>query len=225
MTILEELRIFSFTIIPGEGERIADVIKEKGAQWGTREYEIDRPCQRDVRIITLSPNGLSQWSAIRRAILLSEVQSSEGPINLFVSSVRDGYRSMVVAISKAIPDEVVQFRMSYFPASVGTACFIKSFVAGKSQRSVYVTRDDISDRWEFFEQGQPLKFEEPELYQARRKKDRLNLTIISSYLKKLGYVSLEREFWINAHASARLLAHGQFRIWHPPEDGNSDGDQ
>lgn len=42
------------------------------------------------------------------------------------------------------------------------------------------------ERWTFFEQGEPLPFENIEYYSKRRIKDRINFTIIKEYLLKMG---------------------------------------
>ena len=150
-------------------------------------------------------------AAVQMAIMLSEVPGPNGPITLFVSSVNDGYLAMVLAISRKLPGELIMFRLSRMDREYpGT--FIQSYAAGQAQRTVYATCDE-NHRWLFLQQGTPLDFEELQRYLARRKKDRLNPDIISGYLQKLGYVSLEREFWISDYDPARLLAHKDFRVW------------
>ncbi len=42
------------------------------------------------------------------------------------------------------------------------------------------------DRWTFFQQGEPLPFENQEYYNNRRIKDRMNFAIIKEYLLKMG---------------------------------------
>jgi hypothetical protein len=210
MKILDDLEIFSFAIIPGPAGRPADVVKAQGLQWAEHGYEVDMTCFRDVRAICLSEDGPMHMPAIRKAILLSEVHDRSNPITLFVSSVNDGYVAMLLAISRRIQEPIITFRLSSMDRE-HPGNFIQSFLNGQSQRTVYTTRDE-NGKWDFFEQGDLLHFEDPELYKTRRKRDRLNPEIVSDYLKKLGYVSLDREFWISDHEPARLLAHRDFRI-------------
>jgi len=123
-------------------------------------------------------------AATKIGILLSEVYDRGNPITLFASSVNDGYVAMVTAISKRISEQVIMFRTAsmdrLYPGTV-----IHSLVRGESQRAVYSTKDDRG-KWDFFEQGALLPFEEPILYAARLKRDRLNPDIISRYLRNLG---------------------------------------
>ena len=213
MNILDEFDRFSFAVIPCPASRVADTIKQQGVEWGG-EYAIDDGCLRDVRAIYLSPDGPKTMPARNIGILLSEVNDQGRTTTLFVSSVSDGYHSMVMAISKKIPGVVMNFRVSRMDLEY-PGVFIESFVAGRSQRTVYSMKDERE--WVFWEKGDPLEFEEPQRYLARRKRDRLNPDIISGYLQKLGYVSLEREFWISDHEPARLLAHKDFRVWYALE--------
>jgi hypothetical protein len=218
MNILDQLTTFAFAIIPGSAGMVANIIKEQGSAWANHEYSVDITCVRDIRIVCLSPDGPERKPAVKIAIMLSEVEGPNGPITLFVSSVKDGYVAMVIAISKKIPGEIVTFRIGrmdrLYPGN-----FIQSFLAGKSQRIVYAARTD-RERWEFLEQGKPLPFEDPHIYEARRKRDLLNPEVIEMYLHKLGYVSLDQEFWITRHEPARLLAHKDFRLWHESATGN-----
>jgi hypothetical protein len=144
---------------------------------------------------------------------LSEVNNLDRQTILFVSSVNDGYHSMVMAISKKIPGVVINFHVSRMDVEY-PGVFIEFFVTGKSHRTVYSMKDERERV--FWKKGDPLEFEEPQRYLARRKRDRLNPDIISGYLQKLGYVSLERKFWIS-DGPARLVAHKDFRVWYPPE--------
>jgi hypothetical protein len=70
-----------------------------------------------------------------------------------------------------------------------------------------------SGAWVFFEKGDLLPFEDANYYRARRKKDRLTPEIISTYLKRIGYGSLRREFWVDQTAVAHVMATRNFRFW------------
>ena len=81
---------------------------------------------------------------------------------------------------------------------------------GSHIRTVYAMLDND---WVFFEKGDPLPFEEVAHYRARRKRDRLNVDIVSSYIARSGYGSLCSAFWIDATAPAQLLGTRDFRVW------------
>ena len=50
-------------------------------------------------------------------------------------------------------------------------------------------------QWVFYEEGEPLKFENVELYKSRLKKNRLNKEILLQYLNCLGWNIMDENFW------------------------------
>ncbi len=50
-------------------------------------------------------------------------------------------------------------------------------------------------KWDFVETGSPLPFEEPERYNQRLVRDRLNRGTIYRYLAALGYEAEDEDFW------------------------------
>jgi len=117
---------------------------------------------------------------------------------------------MVYCISKVIAGMHFSFRLSRLDVEY-PGNFITVVENGKALRVVYAMRD--SDRWVFFEKGDPLPIEDVNLYQARWKKDRLTPEIISAYLRRIGYGSLQKGFWIDRSAAAWLLATEGFTPW------------
>lgn len=67
------------------------------------------------------------------------------------------------------------------------ACF-----DGAKRRYVLCYQDP---QWVFYEEGEPLGFENVELYKSRLKKKRLNKEIILQYLNHLGWDILDENFW------------------------------
>jgi hypothetical protein len=61
------------------------------------------------------------------------------------------------------------------------------------------------------EKGEPLPFEDLALYRSRQKRDRLTPEIISEYLTRFGYGSLDGDFWISAEPT-HLLCEREFRL-------------
>ena len=66
-------------------------------------------------------------------------------------------------------------------------------VMGNSVRTVRSMLD--GDRWEFYEEGDALPFENEELYKNRRIRKRINRETIVSYMIKLGMDINNMEFW------------------------------
>lgn len=63
---------------------------------------------------------------------------------------------------------------------------------GTKKRYVLCYQDP---QWVFYEEGEPLEFEDVELYKSRLKKNRLNREIILKYLKRLGWDIMNENFW------------------------------
>lgn len=207
MSILSIYDRFAFAILPCPMAMAREVILAQSAAWN-QHLVIDRAAARDVRPILNSPDGPNQLPALRKAILLSEVEGPEGKRTLFVSSVADGYSSMIYMVSKQVPGHHLAVQVSSlsceYPRNALTA-----IAANSEVRVVYAMRD--INAWDFFEKGEPLEFENLSFYQARQKRDRLTPEIISEYLARFGYGSLDKDFWISA-APAHLLCEREFRL-------------
>ncbi|CCE06200.1 hypothetical protein BRAS3843_1640010 [Bradyrhizobium sp. STM 3843] len=207
VSILELFERFTFSILPCQLELARASIKRQGELWG-KSFVFDRPSPFDVRLIYNSPDGPDRAPAVNIGILLSEVEGVEGRKTLFVSSVADGYSSMITCISREIPGTHLTFAVSR-PKIRYPGCSFRAIRDGETVRTVYAMLDNS---WVFFERGSPLPFEEVDLYSARRKRDRLSVDILSSYIGRLGYGSLKTEFWIRTTAPAQLMATNGFRI-------------
>lgn len=211
MTILSLYERFSFSIIPCSLSLAREAILAQSAAWG-KPLAIDCATARDIRPIFSSPDGPAHPPAVRKAILLSEVVGPEGVKTLFVSSVADGYSSMVYTISGKLPGlhlEVQISRLSIdYPRNALTA-----IEGQEAVRVVYSMKDTSS--WEFFERGRTLPFEQLEFYKARRKRDRLTPEIIERYISDLGYGTLDELFW-TSNEPAHLICDASFRLAERP---------
>jgi hypothetical protein len=205
--ILSRYERFAFAILSCSMAKAQEAIIAQSAVW-ERPLSIEVTAPRDVRCILDSPDGPLYPPAIKKAILLSEVDGVEGQKTLFVSSVADGYISMIHMVSKSVPKVHLAVQVSRlsceYPRNSITAVSSDQVV-----RAVYAMRD--TNGWDFFEKGEPLPFEEPDFYLARRKKDRLNPRIVSRCLIQEGYGSLDEDFWISSEA-ALLLCEPGFRL-------------
>jgi hypothetical protein len=154
-------------------------------------------------------------------MLLIEVSGLEGKKTLFVSSGADGNWTLINNISKTIPGAHLVIEVSRpdlkYPRNA-----ISAMANGERFRVVYAMRDEPS--WQFYDLGPPLDFEDVIHYRARIKKERLTPAIIASYLKRMTYGSLRRDFWIDHIVPARLLAMPDFRLWRPTPAGGNYGD-
>jgi len=210
MSILALFDGFVFSVLPCRLELVRAAAKKQGELWG-KSFVFDEPKHRDVRILYNSPDGPDRPPAINIGILLSEVDGVDGRKTLFVSSVADGYSSMIAGVSREISGTHLTFEVSR-PDVRYPGCASYAIRDGKSVRTVHAMLDN---NWVFFEKGELLPFEQIDHYCARRKKDRLSVDIISSYINRLGYGSLDMGFWIDSTAPAHFLATTGFRMWNP----------
>jgi hypothetical protein len=204
-SILDVYERFAFSVLPCTLDVARHAVSEQLAAWG-KEVKVDRASPRDVRLIFDSPQGPFHPPAIRVSVLLSEVVDGAGRRTLFVSSVADGYASMVMTLSSVIPGLHLSFSASRLTLQYPRNA-ISAVEQTKKVRAVYAMRD--SSAWEFFDDGLPLPFEDVGLYTAKQKRERLTPQILSTYLARFGYGSLDRDFWIS-DAPAHLLCETSF---------------
>lgn len=206
-SILATYERFAFAILACPASVAREVILEQSAAWN-QNLVVDRATARDVRPILNSPDGPTHLPAVRKGILLSEVNGPDGRKTLFVSSVADGYSSMIYMVSKRVPGLHLSVQVSSLSCEYPRNAFA-AIEANKEVRVVYAMRD--TNAWDFFEKGEALPFEDLALYRSRQKRDRLTPEIISEYLARFGYGSLDKDFWISV-APAHLLCEREFRL-------------
>jgi hypothetical protein len=125
----------------------------------------------------------------RLKALLFRSQSAEGVV--MISNVIDGWESLCFQISKTIGANVYIFRLD----CSGSSDMMNEFsllVDGKSVRTVYAIKDP---KWKFFENGDPLWFEDLGYYKKRIISERINRQILSEYCKSLGLNIDDDIFW------------------------------
>jgi hypothetical protein len=78
---------------------------------------------------------------------------------------------------------------------------------GKRQRIIQALKDD--PKWVFYQEGEPLPFENLSHYKKRRIRDRLTRDIIIEYSKMLGWDIEDENFW----KSNKLAIYGKQLSW------------
>jgi hypothetical protein len=209
MNILDHFEDFRFSILPCDMQTARQGIRAQSAIWGRSINERDTVV-RDIRPIYLSVDGPEHLPAIHVGILLSGVGQGKNAKTLFVSSVADGYASMVMMLSAKIPGIFVSIRVSKsdtpYPCNE-----LSARSNGKWIRTARALLD--SGGWEFFQEGDPLPFEDVSHYSARMKKKRVTPEIIEEYLTRYGYGTLDADYWLTAPARSMLLWDPGFRLW------------
>ena len=213
VSILALLNRFTFSILPCGLELAREAVRVQCAKAG-KVLIVDETRCRDVRMIYFSDDGPDHLPPTNLAIMMTAVNGSDGERTLLVNSVSDGFLSLIYSMSNTVPGIHLMVSVSR-PNLTFPRNSILAVAHGDLVRTVYAMRD--SHDWVFCERGDPLPFEEIGLYQARRKRDRLTPEIIATYLKRIGYGSLRREFWTDEAAPAHVLATRGFRLWRPDQ--------
>lgn len=110
---------------------------------------------------------------------------------IMVSNYCDGLESLTYRLSADMQIEVYNFRISSdsAPNPVNSLTFIKD---GTFVRVIYALKEE---KWQYYAIGDPLYFENTELYNNRIIKKRLNRAILIDYCAQLGINLLDERFW------------------------------
>lgn len=101
----------------------------------------------------------------------------------FTSNFGDGRFTLCNAIHKRLKCEYIQCTLRDGNNNIYPAYFLHFANENMEERDILAYKDP---KWVFYEKGTPLPFEETELYNQRRIKQRLNCDIIINYLHKYG---------------------------------------
>ena len=114
-------------------------------------------------------------------------------ITVFATNQTDGANSMVFNLNRFLKCESISLSFSWGGRWLDIYC-MEYWKDGESVRFVRSMQDP---RWDFYEEGSPLWFEEPELYKQRIIKKRMNKEILIKYCNKLGFKVEDVRFWKN----------------------------
>lgn len=207
--IVEQLGLLQFVGLPGTLASCVDAICAQLNEWHHRPYRT-KTMPLDVRRIAFSPQGPRKLPSVEKGRMLFETICHDGPMTLLTSSAADGDNSLLHCISRQVRGGLLGFRAedprALYP--MNQLFLLDNF---ETKRLIRVMKDD--DGWDFFEQGQPLWFEDVRYYQSRNKKDRLTPQILAAYLEKTGYGSFERDFWIDERRDAVYIFDDGFTPW------------
>jgi hypothetical protein len=111
---------------------------------------------------------------------------------VLVTNLRDGGNSL----SSLISEEIRKFQIQIVSSEDDAEYPINRFEVwrdGKSCRSVAVMKD--VNKWLFYERGEVESFEQPSFYSRKRKRGRLDRSILIYYMANLGWDIGRIEFW------------------------------
>ena len=153
------------------------------------EYDV---CYIDYYKESISNYYIQQYNAPQIKFLLFAPQSNPHTTIMF-ANIMDGYTSLIKYVSR------IYNNMEYYTISIsdGTSQMMNAYhfqyYAQSKQRHILCYQDP---QWVFFEDGEPLWFEDVTHYKQRLKKNRLNKSIILEYLKSLGWEIDKEDFWL-----------------------------
>ena len=110
---------------------------------------------------------------------------------VFYINYQDGWNSLIENYAKKFNKTCVQVGMS--DENTNFPMFKFKYYEGTKQR-VILSYEDYK-KWVFFQKGEKLPFEEDVFYNKRRIKDRLPNSLITEYLKKMGWDIVDPNFW------------------------------
>lgn len=108
----------------------------------------------------------------------------------FMCRLQDGWDSLAHCVSKSLGCKCVRiFASKDLRDSSANMFFV--IENGKMSRCVYVLKDG---GWKFYQEGSPLSFEDTSKY-SLQKKERLTFDMVISYLRALGWLVDQTDFW------------------------------
>ncbi len=110
---------------------------------------------------------------------------------VFYVNYRDGWNSFIENYAKKFSKTCIQVGMP--DEDTNYPMFRFSYYEGTKQRVILSYKDD--KKWEFFQKGEIMPFEDDVYYKKRTIKDRLPNNLIVDYLKRLGWNIDDVNFW------------------------------
>lgn len=115
----------------------------------------------------------------------------------YMTNMPDGWPTLMNYYFSQFTHEIISISLSnaheLYPA------YSYSHSRGDNQRGVLVLKEE--KKWEFFQRGVPFEYEDLANYNKRKISDRLNSTIIKTYLERIGIYLDDERFWLpSAHS-------------------------
>jgi hypothetical protein len=138
-------------------------------------------------------NGVSQPGiAPRRCILWAPRCKPDSTV--FINNIDDGLEHAFDKLSKRVNWRIVIVAIFDDPANEFPGFSFYYYENHQKTKRLLAAIRDI-DEWVFVNEGALLPFENPQHYQARLKRDRLNRAIIAAYLSAIGHDVARDDFW------------------------------
>jgi hypothetical protein len=133
-----------------------------------------------------------QYDAPQVKFLLFSPKSNPHTTIMFANII-DGYVNLIKYVSKQCDLEYYNISIFDDSQSQMMSSYHFHYHSKNRERHLLCYQDP---KWVFFDEGEPLWFENISYYKQRIKKNRLNKSIIIEYLKSLGWDVSTEIFWI-----------------------------
>jgi hypothetical protein len=135
-----------------------------------------------------------QYDAPQVKFLLFSPKSNPHTTIMFANII-DGYVNLIKYVSKQCDLEYYNISIFDDSQSQMMSSYHFHYHSQYRERHLLCYQDP---QWVFFEEGEPLWFENISYYKQRIKKNRLNKSIIIEYLKSLGWDVNNEIFWLSS---------------------------
>lgn len=135
-----------------------------------------------------------QYDAPQVKFLLFSPKSNPHTTIMFANII-DGYVNLAKYISKKYDIEYYSISIFDDSQSQVMSSYHFHYYSKNRERHLLCYQDP---KWVFFDEGEPLWFENTSYYKQRIKKNRLNKSIIIKYLKSLGWDVNNEIFWLSS---------------------------
>lgn len=124
-------------------------------------------------------------------VLLWQPQLINFDLTVFLSNISDGWQTLINAYFNEYQHKIIRVRLS--DESCAYPAYIFECMSNSNHRIIQAIKDD--DKWDFYQEGSIMSFENEDNYTRKKIAKRLNNDIIIEYLKKEGIDITEDTFW------------------------------
>ncbi len=196
---MEDYDFISFSCIKQDINQVRDNIvtfynNEFSKCWEIEENEVN------IKSIYF-PRPLAGGAHFMKILLWEPIDSKGWTI--FMNNYQDGGHSLIYNLSKLDDYKIYFVRMSNLYNQYPAYTF--EFLSKDNTRIIQSIKDD--NKWNFYAKGEILKIENPENYNKKKIKERLNSEIIIQYLYKIGFDVRSFNFWHSDKEGIYLFQH------------------
>ena len=181
-----------FSFIRADYKDVAGTIREfKGDMYPTVSHDAPLSIDLTPDENCASYSRMVLWSPTDGQTVMFGNQIDGFYVLCYILSRRFGYDIVMVSLTTDLDNRIINeetYQCLYF------------HYLGKSDRDERLVRVMQDPRWDFFEMGEPLPFEQTEKYTERIKKKRLTNDMILDYSEAMGYDVRNPDFWKSDNA-------------------------